>query len=352
MAAGASVEPSTPEIARALDEWVEQCRARRGSLPAGVAPVQVRRIRAVGRTELPGVGPVYLKVMGFPRFRDRIRYWFRSLPAVHEARMLARARDAGLCAPRVWCAHGERDAVHWPRLSLLVTEALEVAPGGPPPRALAEAAARMAAVGIFAPDLHPGNFLPLRDGRLGVIDLQSARPRAGVVGGAERQAMAAKLLSERPDCAEELVASGLVEEADLSGIRRRATEIHAAALVRRIRRCMVSSTEFAVDRSLRGKTFRRREVSPAADWIEGGAELMQCWIGDRALEVLDGRSPSLAALFRKSWWLPGQHSVKIRPASAAGARDLEGSVLKEGFERFQALIRGGFPERHGGVSPG
>ena len=154
--------------------------------------------------------------------------------------------------------------------------------------------------------------------------------------------MAAKLLTERPDCAGDLVASGLVAAEGLDSAKEAAQAVRGAALRRRILRCQQESTEFVKTRTLSGTTVTRRNSSDDGEWIEGGSELIQYWIGERVLEVMDGRKPKLLALFRKSWWLPGAHSAKIRVSRGVGTHDMEVSKLLDGFERFQALLRGGW----------
>ena len=334
--------PHAPaEAVEVMRRWARHALDHGCVLPAEIEPVQTRLIRVVGRAELPGVGPVFVKWMSFPRRRDRIRYWLRALPLEHEASMLEHARAAGLVTPPVVGTAGVRGAAGAPRLSMLVTGALRA--GGELQSAeVARAAAALAAAGLFAPDLHPGNFLGTADQGVAVLDLQSARVKRPV-GRRHRLLMAAKLLSERPGDGAALVEAGLIGAADRGAAEQRAVAIRAAGPLRRIRRCLSESSEFAVERSWRGVTYRRRAAIGAGGWVEGDAELLRYWIGDRALEVLDGRAPSLAALFRKSWWLPGRHSVKINAADIAGASNLEGAVLSDGYERFQALMRGGSP---------
>ena len=85
----------TPADRAVLERWWTACLAQPGTLPDDLEPVFARLIRAVGRGELPDAGPVFVKVMSFPRWRHRLRYAVRPLPGVHEARMLERARVAG-----------------------------------------------------------------------------------------------------------------------------------------------------------------------------------------------------------------------------------------------------------------
>ena len=54
----------------------------------------------MGRGELPS-GPVFVKVMSFPRSKDRVRYLLRPLPAAHEATWLRGMSYAKVPAPTV-----------------------------------------------------------------------------------------------------------------------------------------------------------------------------------------------------------------------------------------------------------
>ena len=86
-----------------------------GRLPAELPLVQGRLVRAVHRGELPS-GPVFVKVMTFPRGKDRLRYLLRALPGEHEARMLAAVRG-----PSTWPA-GDEPRTLDDRLHALVDE--------------------------------------------------------------------------------------------------------------------------------------------------------------------------------------------------------------------------------------
>src|SRR5688572_22632624 len=95
----------TPADLNQLRLWFKECSAAWGRLPKGVEEVHVRLLRSVGRAVLPDGGPVFLKFMHFPRKKDRLRYAFRSLPAMHEARMLQRLDAAGIpCPEPLWVA--------------------------------------------------------------------------------------------------------------------------------------------------------------------------------------------------------------------------------------------------------
>lgn len=334
--------------AEVLERWWRHCLSNPGSLPPDVEPVLTRLVRAVGRGVLPDRGPVFVKVMSFPRLRHRLRYALRALPAVHEARMLGRARAAELTVPDVVLARALR-AWGLPRQSMLVTAALDVVDDVPSPRPVAEAARSMADAGIHHPDLNPGNFAALEGGGIGLFDLQSARFLRTPLPARRRLAMAAKLLSERPDCGSALVEAGLIESSGLSDAERHAGEIRTAGCLRRIRRCLKHSTEFRVVRRWNGTLFERRALGPgSAGCIEGGSELVRYWIGERALEVLDGRPPLLRALFRKSWWFPGKHSVYIGEPGSERLSPAEGRALLEGHQRFLTVKTG----RGSASSPG
>ena len=75
----------TVEDQSRLQRWWAESRAR-GVLPSDMEIVQGRLIRQVGRSQLPDAGEVYVKLMAFPRLKDRIRYLFRTLPARHACR--------------------------------------------------------------------------------------------------------------------------------------------------------------------------------------------------------------------------------------------------------------------------
>ena len=86
--------------AEVLQSWWKHALAHRELSPE-IQPVLTRLVRAVGRGELPDRGAVFVKLMTFPRLRDRLRYALRALPAAHEAKMLRKAHAAGLTVPRV-----------------------------------------------------------------------------------------------------------------------------------------------------------------------------------------------------------------------------------------------------------
>ena len=335
----------SPSDQTELARWLEACAARPGELPAGVERVQSRLIRCVGRGELPDSGPAYVKVMAFPRLRDRIRYLFRPMPALHEARMLShlRVRASDVACPAVLATRGLR-RFGSPRLSVLVTAGLPV-DADAAPATLAEAAgvaARLAAVGLFHPDLQPLNLPRLTDGRLAVLDLQSARRRRAPLRRSLRLAMAAKLAVGEADLAA-LAAGGLVAPADLPIVRARAARIRRAELESRVRRCLTNSSEFAVERRLFSVTFRRRALEPATAITTGGVAALTLWIGDRACEVLDGSPPLFAKLVRDPWWLGGRHRLYIPGSTDQETVDRRRLVLLEGHRRWLELRAGRGP---------
>ena len=69
------------EDAAVVADWWREVVAT-GTLPAGVEPVVGRLVRQVGRAQLPS-GPVFVKVMAFPRraHSDPASLWLRTLIA-------------------------------------------------------------------------------------------------------------------------------------------------------------------------------------------------------------------------------------------------------------------------------
>ena len=199
-----------------LQRWWEESVAC-GGLPDDVEPVQARLIRVVGRARLPDAGEVYLKVMGFPRPKDRLRYLFRALPAQHEARMLAVLTESGIPCPAVLDARGRR-TFGIPRLSFLVLRGLDRVDRQPDGSEIARLAGELAKAGVFHPDLHRGNQLPLVDGRLAVLDLHSARLARPGLSRRQRLIVAARLIGEPGPLAEDcvpLVQAGLLQPEEL-----------------------------------------------------------------------------------------------------------------------------------------
>jgi len=340
------VSELTPADRDALGAWVSHMLAHGGARPEELVPVQGRLVRWVARGTLPDAGPVFCKVMGFPRFRDRLRYAFRSLPGAHERRLLERLARDGVAVPTPLWSHSSRWAGWIPRLSVLVTRSLDALDAEPTPAAAAAVARRLADRGVFHPDLNRGNFLVLEDGTIAVLDLQSARQRRAPLSARLRRSMAARLLQEYPavsSAARQLVDAGLLDPAAAAGAARRAVELAREATLRRIRRCWTNSTEFQRRLGIRGTEHRRRSVAgalPPGRWERGGRSLRRLWIGDRTLEVLRGRTPSLLALFENWWWFPGDCSVYIPHSDRSGSMSELEPLLLEGYEEFRRLVTG------------
>lgn len=335
---------STPSLTAADQRVVEGWRAaleREPSvLPAGIEPVQTRLIRAVGRGRLPDAGDVFVKCMGFPRGRDRLRYWLRPLPAAHEAALLASVAAAGVSCPAVLAVAGARDGLGRPWMSMLVTHAVPVDPAGAPRlQACAEVARRLADAGVFHGDLHGGNFLVRTDGALVILDLQSMRRPLLGVGAGPRRRMAARLLAhdwaepERP-CA--VVEAGLIPASGLSAALTAARRWRLRAVRRRIRRCLTESSEFVVRRRGWGWFAQRRRLAPGGAWVETGLLTKRLWLGQRVAEVLMRESPRLGAAFWKSWWLPGLQSVYIADPSGVTLFQEHAQRWLDALRRFES----------------
>lgn len=331
----------TGDDAEVLHRWWAEVLAH-GRLPAGVTAVRERLVRAVGKGDLPS-GPVFVKVMAFPRVGDRLRYLLRPLPGPSEAAMLARVGAAGIACPEVVAVRVARRALV-PHRSLLVLRALPVVAETAPPlerlRRRAGVARQLLDHGLFHPDLNPDNFVALADGRLAILDLQSMR-RSGSQAR-DGQAMAARLLLEAADvdpaaAAHELASSGLV--ADPAGLQARAARIAWAYLRKRVERCLATSTEFVRRRrGPWGTEHRRRGALPDGRWLHGDRALLRCWLGQRWLELVDGRPPQLPALRRNSWWLAGRCAVYV-PATVSEERVRdELRALTDGHARFVSFL--------------
>lgn len=298
---------------------------RTGRLPADFTLVQGRLVRHVYRGQLPS-GPVHCKVMTFPRPKDRLRYALRALPAAHEAKMLTAVAAAGIPCPPVVAVRVRRHA-GLPFRSLLVLRTLDLAPPDatePKASRLADEAAlalRLLAAGIVHRDLHSGNFVRLRDGRLGVLDLQSA----SLVGSARanrtrvRLAMAARLLrdrptAERPRDVQTLVDVGLLRADESSRLERQVVRWQRRYSRSRYLRCFCESTEFTVRWHWTGREYRQRQAANDGRWVSGGGELRRAWIGQHALRMVHGRPAPFMAFFQKWWWLGGGGDLYVPAA--------------------------------------
>lgn len=300
-----------------VDRWWRHFVAH-GCLPQELELVQGRLIRAVHRAQL-ACGEVFVKVMTFPRAKDRLRYALRALPATHEARLLREVSAAGVACPQVLAVRTQRRA-GLPRRSFLVMAALPVARAAEPGQDLQAAAAvalQLLRAGIEHRDLHFGNFVRLDDGRLSVLDLQSARlRRPGEPSAAARIAAAARLLRGAelaPDVAQAaLLASGLLADptefaAAQSRMRREQWRFDRG----RILRCMTESTEFSRRIGWFGVEHRHRGALPAGRWLRGGRDLLDVWLGQRARFLFEGKLPVFPALFRSWRWFGGRCSLYV-----------------------------------------
>jgi hypothetical protein len=295
-----------------LDRWwrafVDTAR-----LPPELPLVQGRLVRAVHRGDLPS-GPVFVKVMTFPRGKDRLRYLLRALPGAHEATMLAATAAAGIACPEVVDVRSARRA-GLPFRSMLVLRALVHRDDGPGAEARlgeeAALAARLLAAGIVHRDLHSGNFLRLHDGRLAVLDLQSASRTRRPIGRGRRLAAAVRLLQDRDQmpramAAAALLRSGLLrDEAEVESAWAATGRARARFLRGRIRRCLSVSTEFTRGLEWRGVLHRTRGELGEGRWWYGGRELRRAWLGQRAMQVLEARPPMFRAFLQKWWWFGG-----------------------------------------------
>lgn len=348
VAEGADGDPTEAAV---LARWLAACRADPGELPAGVDTVHRRLVRVVGRGRLPGGGLAFLKVMAFPRARDLLRYSVRPIPAQREATMLARidALGLGIELPEVLAVVAAR-RFGLPRLSVLVTRGLPLAAAADGCAAglleveeAARVGARLAAAGVWQRDLHRDNVLRLEGGKIGLLDVQSARLFDRPLGARERSEMAVKLLSTSPPGEDpmQLVTAGLVDHALLGGVVRRVAVQRRVDLVRQVLRCRRSSSSFRIERPAAGvRIYLRRAFEPDLDrdgGVEVGRDGLALWLGDRFLEVADGRAPSLLALRRIAWWRRAPDRLYIRRESAP--RGFEGirSELSEGFRRWAAF---------------
>lgn len=340
-----------PDLAAAdraeLDRWWRSF-VTTGRLPADLPLVQGRLVRAVHRGQLAS-GPVYVKVMTFPRAKDRLRYLVRALPGAHEAAMLAATAAAGIDCPAVVAVRTARRWLLPFRSMLVLRELAHVADTAPPERRLrdeAALAARLLAGAIVHRDLHTGNFLRLADGQLAVLDLQSASRRPWRPGGAPRLATAVRLLQDRATMPRAMAAGALREAGLLRDEREVDQALTAAAAARsrflrsRIRRCLAVSTEFTRQWRPSGVLHRTRGELGAGRWWTGGGELRRAWLGQRAMEVLEGRAPLFRAFLRKWWWFGGGGALYAPRACSeerieAGVRDAIAA-----YERHASCIEG------------
>ncbi len=300
-----------------------------GTVGDGLERVQGRLIRAVYRGHLPS-GPVHIKTMTFPRAKDRLRYAFRALPATHEANMLRAVGAAGLPCPEVLAVRGQR---RWglPHRCMLVLRTLPLS--DEPEHALqrgddeVELAVRLLHAGIYHRDLHRENFVRRSSGELAVLDLQSASCIGSVRARSQkvRLAVAIRLLRDRTPKERDRALirmrdlNLLVNDTEAASVVARATQEEQQYVDRRIRRCLMSSTEFERRVHLTGIEYRARGTLPAGRWWCGSGKLKDAWIGQRRRWFTGGPTPVFAAFFQKWWWLGGGAALYV-PLTCADER--------------------------------
>ena len=297
-----------------------------GALPAGLEPVQGRLIRAVHRGCI-GEVDVFVKTMTFPRAKDRLRYLLRPLPADHEAAMLRMAAAARVTCPEVLAAFTHRSG-GLPCRSMLVLRALPVvAESAEEERRIEDEVAlamQLLGAGICHGDLHAENFVRLSTGPLAVLDLQSAHAFDPGGGGASRRRLqvAARMLREREGRSERLAVAAM----RASGMLQSEAEVDSALALRnrvrrryedsRIRRCLLTSTEFERRLSWAGVGYRLRSAPAGGRWVHGPRGLRDAWIGQRILQLQAAEPALFGGFFQKWWWLGGGCSLYVsRPCS-------------------------------------
>jgi len=311
-----------------LERWW-QTFVTTGGMPDELQHVQGRLIRAVHRGELPS-GDVHIKTMSFPRAKDRLRYAFRALPAVHEADLLHAVRRAGLPCPEVVAVRTKR-RFGLPHRCMLVLRTLPLTsePEDPLQRVDDEIDMAMAllAVGIHHRDLHRENFVRTATGELCVLDLQSA----SVIGAGRarsftvRLGTATRLLRDRDDGEREralirMRATGLLaNDSEVASVVSRTAQQEERFWEGRIRRCLTNSTEFERRVHPSGIEYRARGVLPEGRWWQGPGNLKDAWIGQRRRYMTGGPLPVFAAFFQKWWWLGGGGSLYV-PLTCADDR--------------------------------
>ena len=157
--------------------------------------------------------------------------------------------------------------------------------------------------------------------------------------------MLAKLLASTPpvesiraDWQTALVGAGVAAAAELPELRVKAAWVERGYVAGRIRRCLRDSTDFSVRRGPLRTVFRRRAAADSGVWVEGTAELVRYWMGDRALEILDRRPPRLAALARPHLFSPARPRLQLSVADAGGLEAMAPELL-DGYRRYEALNR-------------
>lgn len=330
-----------------LDRWWRTLCAT-GALPPELPRQQGRLIRAVHRGELPS-GPVFIKVMTFPRAKDRLRYLLRALPGEHEARLLERVAAAGIpCPVVVACRTARRRLL--PGLSMLVLRALPTAAeqDADPLQLLHDQAAltvRLLRAGIEHRDLHGGNFLRLRTGELAVLDLQSvvARGRDLTADRRVATAAAARLLRDvvepQPAHGAALQRAGLLAAAEVAPALSRAAAERARYANGRLFRCLQDGTEFTWRLRWWGIEHRLREGLADGRWVPFGARARQAWLGQRALQLAGDRALFFRGYAQKWWWLGGGGALYV-PAASDERIQAEAQAALAGWGRVVTMARG------------
>lgn len=324
-----------------LSAWWSAVQRGPAEVPAGLRKVQGRLVRWVARGELADGTEVFVKAMGFPRLKDRLRYLLRPLPLLHEARMLRWLAAEGIAVPGVLLARGAR-RFGVPRTSMLVMPALPGEGAAPGPEAAGALLEALFRVGLYHRDLHLGNLMQLPDGRAAILDLQSARRRRAPLRPGLRRRMLTKLwadLSIRDlDAAawhRALQEAGCYGPQEAEDLVAAATRLRQRDLFGRLRRCLQESTGFVVRRGPWRWSYRRRGAAPGdGTWVEGGRELFRYWLGDRVREHCDGQPPVLLACERPAPWWPGIWRVQVVDAEAFAQHQAE---LDAAHRRYQDL---------------
>lgn len=348
MTPAAATVADLPELAR---WWAAFCAT--GELPAELPRQQGRLVRAVHRGQLPS-GPVFVKVMAFPRGKDRLRYLLRELPGEHEARLLAAVAAAGIPCPQVVaCRTARRTGL--PHRSMLVLRALPVVADGAGAEAARwhDAAAmvvRLLQAGIEHRDLHAGNFVRLVSGELAVLDLQSAavRGRDLTADPRVRCAAAVRMLQDvdgdRAAAAAELLRVGLLRDAaEVADAVRRAERAQQAYWRGRVLRCLQDGTEFTWRWRWWGREHRLRDGLGPGRWWTPPAPARALWIGQREQQLVAGRPPFFRGCATKWWWLGGGGALYV-PAGSDERIQAEVQAALAGWGRFLATVRGRHPE--------
>ena len=282
----------------ALADWLRTTLAPAARAPEslpGAAVIKHNRVRSVVRVEAPG-GALYVKRFRLLRCVDRLAHLVRATAARREWTALRAVARAGIPCPAPVVLGEERSgglvvgsvlATREVAGARELTLALDQARAAGQPREpllapLARIVRRLFEAGVDHPDLHLGNFLLAPDGELVALDLHSARLRRGPLGASARRARLGKLAhslglfdpTTAAWAADELATFAAAwaaldpalgpADALADDLRRRVRRIESARLASRDRRCLVDSTSFAVEGSRGRRTWRRRDVPPAA----------------------------------------------------------------------------------------